>query len=246
MQKIEQGIMGMPIVVEVADVRAGESDLDAVFDYFREVDARFSPFKNDSEVAMVNKNTDAVLSDDMREILQIAEKTKKESRGFFNILRPSGFIDPSGITKGWSIRNATRILEKRGFSDFCITAGGDIQSRGKNSRGEEWSVGIRNPFNREEIVKIIYPRGAGVATSGSYERGAHIYNPHTPKEGLNNVVSVTVIGPDILEADRFATAAFAMGHKGVFFIETLFGFEAYQIDSGGVATMTSDFERYDT
>ncbi|TIT85191.1 MAG: FAD:protein FMN transferase, partial [Mesorhizobium sp.] len=120
-------------------------------------------------------------------------------------------LDPSGIVKGWAINNAAGIVQKAGFSDFFIEAGGDIQSCGKNASRLDWSVGIRNPFNTDEIIKIIYPRGRGVATSGTYARGQHIYNPNAFGDPITEIVSLTVIGSDVLEADRFATAAFAMG-----------------------------------
>lgn len=111
---------------------------------------------------------------------------------------------------------------------------------------DDWSVGIRNPFKSEEIVKVVYPRGKGVATSGSYVRGSHIYNPLEPDDGLKEVVSITIIGPDVLEADRFATAAFAMGKSGIEFIEKMPELEGYMIDKEGVATFTSGFSAYTT
>ncbi len=64
---------------------------------------------------------------------------------------------------------------------------------------------------------------------------------HAPALG---VASVTVIGPDVYEADRFATAAFAMGERGIRFLESLDGFEGYMIDNDGIATMTTGFVRY--
>jgi thiamine biosynthesis lipoprotein len=57
-------------------------------------------------------------------------------------------------------------------------------------------------------------------------------------------VSLTIIGPDVLEADRFATAAFAMGQRGIHFIEQLPGFEGYVIDANSKATLTSGFAAY--
>ena len=62
-------------------------------------------------------------------------------------------------------------------------------------------------------------------------------------------MSLTVIGPNVFEADRFATAAFAMGLVGMKFLSTLSleglaGFEAYAIDSRGVALSTSGFGLY--
>jgi thiamine biosynthesis lipoprotein len=75
-------------------------------------------------------------------------------------------------------------------------------------------------------------------------RGAHIYNPRDAADQLDEIVSLTVIGPDVLEADRMATAAFAMGRLGVYFIEALPDFEAYMIDRSGQATMTTHFSDY--
>jgi thiamine biosynthesis lipoprotein len=245
-------LMGMPITVEVVDLPAGRqvlphNILDEVFAYFALVDERFSTYKDTSEISRINRGeiiSDAY-SEDMQEVFAIAEQTKQQTQGYFDIRKPDGSLDPSGIVKGWAIRNATDLLRTCGAENFFIEAGGDIQTHGMSAEGTEWSVGIKNPFNTQEVIKVVYPRGMGVATSGSYERGAHIYNPLVPSDPLDEVVSITVIGPDVLEADRFATAAFAMGHKGVEFIQSLssagWRIEAYSIDASGIATMTSNF-----
>lgn len=104
--------------------------------------------------------------------------------------------------------------------------------------------GIRNPFNKEEIIKVISLKDAGIATSGTYIRGQHIYNPHEIEKPITEIVSLSVIGPNVYEADRFATAAFAMGEKGIMFIEKLNGFEGYMVDKNGLATMTGGFQAY--
>lgn len=238
-------IMGMPIEIEIVGDDASGA-MEAAFAYFVAVDNRFSTYKEDSEISRINRgeiNEDAV-SAEMREVFALAEKTKEETGGYFNIHRPDGLIDPSGIVKGWAILNAAELIHNAGHKNFFINAGGDIAMSGKNSKGEEWSFGIKNPFQTSGIVKVVYPMGKGVATSGSYLRGNHIYNPLNPKEELNDVVSITVIGLDVLEADLFATAAFAMGKGGILFIEQLPGFEGYAIDSNGIATMTSGFSMY--
>lgn len=255
--------MGMPIEIEIVDARpfgrpdAGnaENALEAAFAYLVAVDERFSTYKEDSEISRISRigTPDGVLSgeigesaisDEMKEVFALAEKTKKETSGYFNIRRPDNSLDPSGIVKGWAIHNAAARIRAAGHENFFVNAGGDIAMSGKNAEGEEWSVGIRNPFNVKEIVKVVYPRGNGIATSGSYIRGAHIYNPHSPEEKLDEIVSMTVIGPNVLEADRFATAAFAMGKEGIAFVENLPGFEGYMIDKNGIATMTSGFAAY--
>ena len=132
--------------------------------------------------------------------------------------------------------------------NFYVDAGGDIQPHGHNADGKKWAVGIKNPFNETENVKVVYVTTEGVATSGTYIRGLHIYNPHGGGKPVgvaaDDIVSLTVIGPNIYEADRFATAAFAMGADGINFIEQLEGFEGYIIDKNSIATMTTGFEKY--
>ena len=127
-----------------------------------------------------------------------------------------------------------------GFKKFYVDAGGDIEAHGKY-----WKIGIRDPFNINQIIKVVYINNCGLATSGTYIRGNHIYNPLDNNMPADEVISFSVIGPNIYEADRFATAAFAMGKKGILFIENLKGFEGYMIDKEGLATMTSGFEKYE-
>jgi thiamine biosynthesis lipoprotein len=234
-------IMGMPISLDVPGERVRQDDIDAVFAEFSAVDAQFSPFKNDSEVSRLNRGeiTQDALTPRMREVFTLCEKTRRDTAGYFNIVRPDGSIDPCGMVKGWAIRNAACQLADMDFPDFCVAAGGDIQCRGVNDEGGEWRVGIRNPFTPDEIVKVLIPKGRGVATSGNYTRGDHIYNPHTGRYGSDDIVSLTVIGPDVLEADRYATAAFAMGREGIHFIERVPGLEAYEINVHGMARMTN-------
>ena len=239
-------IMGMPVTVEV--VGGDVSALDIAFNYFRSVDERFSTYKTTSEVSRINagEHSHSQYSPEMGEVLQLAEATKQATGGYFDVYTPEGSLDPSGLVKGWAINNAAKLIRAAGHGNFWVDAGGDIQTSGKNDRNEEWSVGIKNPFNGSEVVKVIYPRSKGIATSGSYIRGSHIWDPHTGKPVSSDVVSLTVIGPDVYEADRFATAAFAMGPEGIQFIESLPGFEGYSIDTKGQATMTSGFVAYTT
>lgn len=236
-------IMGMPIEIEVVGGEETNAALEAAFAYLVSVDEQFSPYKETSEISRINRGelSREEASDAMKEILVRAEKAAAETNGYFDMRRPDGQTDPSGLVKGWAIREAAARLRAAGFEHFSVNAGGDIASSGKNAQGEEWSVGIENPFNRTEIVKVVYLRGKGMATSGSYIRGAHIYNPHAPKEALDDIVSLTVIGPDVEQADILATAAFAMGRAGIAFIEARDGFEGYMIDRNGIATMTGGF-----
>ena len=238
-------LMGMPVTVEIVDASASQAAIDKVYTYFEYVDAKFSTYKEDSEISRLNRHEFALeqASQDMRTIFALAEQTRLETDGYFNILQGS-FCDPSGIVKGWAILNAAEILKEAGYLNYYVDAGGDLQAAGKNTMGQDWRVGIRNPFNDQEIVKVLSISDCGVATSGTYVRGEHIYNPMNRNHSVTEIVSFSVIGPNVYDADRFATAAFAMGKAGIVFIEGLPGFEAYMIDRDGLATYTSNFKRH--
>ncbi len=235
----------MPITVEITDGFAVEKDFEKIFSYFEYIDEKFSTYKNTSEITRINKRLvdKKEWSAEMKEVFDLSEKTKRETGGYFDIWNGNNY-DPSGLVKGWAIYNAAKILESSGFSNFYINAGGDIQARGKNAEGKDWVIGIKNPFNSQEIIKTLRLKNKGVATSGTYIRGQHIYNPNHKGESLTDVVSLTVVGPNIYEADRFATAAFAMGKEGISFIEKTGGLEGYAVDKNGIAAMTSGFEKY--
>lgn len=236
--------MGMPITVEVVDPSVTEADIEKVFAYFRAVDDIFSTYKEHSEISKINRGELCAeeYSDEMKTILALSEQTKQETQGYFDI-QHNGIADPSGIVKGWAIFQAAHMLKKAGCTNFYIDAGGDIQVSGKKD-GNPWRIGIRNPFNRKEIVKVLAVMDKGIATSGTAIRGQHIYDPHLLHTPLQDIVSLTIIGPNVYEADRFATASFAMGKRGINFIEQLPGFEGYMIDASARATFTSGFERY--
>lgn len=230
-------IMGMPITVDIIDVTVTKEIFDQVFDFFRRVDEKYSPFKETSEVSKLNTGSKEI-SSEMQEILKLCEQTKQETNGYFDVYH-NGVFNPSGLVKGWAINEAANIIKNAGYQNYFIDAGGDIAAYGKL-----WKIGIRNPFNTGQIVKVLLVKNSGVATSGNYERGKHIYIPQTSLPA-DEIASITVIGPNIYEADRFATPAFAMGLAGINFIESQPNLEGYMINKQGVATMTSGWKKYE-
>ncbi|MGO9310774.1 MAG: FAD:protein FMN transferase [Spirochaetia bacterium] len=250
-------IMGMPVTLAIPDReqldRSGtrgvwfptlEAAADAVFASFRAVDERFSPYKESSETCRIDRGEldpgDA--SREMQEVLRLAEDTRQRTQGYFDV-RFNGRFDPSGLVKGWAIWKAARLLDEDGFVSFCIEAGGDIEVRGANDEGRPWMVGIRSPFDPSLMIRKLNLHSCGIATSGTYIRGEHIWNPRTGGKA-NEVASLTVIGPNVYEADRFATAAFAMGEQGIWFLAGVPELDGYMVDARGVATFTPGFTRY--
>ena len=134
-----------------------------------------------------------------------------------------------------------QILERHGARNYLVDAGGDVAARGHAGAGLPWRVGIRHPVRRTMVARVVLASDLAVATSGTYEKGAHVLDPRT---GLpaTDVVSMTVVGSDIVEADVHATAALAMGRSGLELIEDLDGYEAYAIFPDLRASWTSGFD----
>jgi len=241
-----QLIMGMPVTVEVIEeTEEARKAVAEVFDYFRYVDQKFSTYKDDSEISQINRGKirEKNYSQDMKKVLKLSEEMKEKTNSYFDIKTLDGSLDPSGLVKGWAILNASKILDKAGIENYYVSAGDDIQLKGYNRDGQPWSVGIRHPDQPDKIVKVLFLTKGGVATSGTYIRGQHIYDP-IQKKVADGIVSLTIIGPDIYQADVYATAAFSMGDDGIKFIDKLPGFEGYSINKQGIATFTSGFGRY--
>lgn len=239
-------LMDMPVTVEIVDKGVKAADIDKIYQYFQHIDDTFSVFKTESEISRINRGEikPSDYSEEMQTIFKLAEITKKETNGFFEIKRPDGSVDPSGLVKGWAIEQAAKQLSAQGWKNYYVDAGGDIQFSGLNSEKKKWQLGIRNPFKREEVVKIVEVSNQGVATSGTYIRGQHIYNPKKPGKKISDIISLTVIGPNIYEADRLATAAFSMGVEGIWMVEKWKKCEGYMIDALGKAIYTSGFNNY--
>jgi thiamine biosynthesis lipoprotein len=239
--------MGMPITVEVAS--ASEPDAKAgigqVFDWFHQVDQTYSTYKPESIISRINQGKLKLqqATGEVREVLAAGEHMRSRTGGYFDMRLPDGHIDPSGYVKGWSIGRAGRTLDRAGLENYCIEAGGDILVRGHNPDGRPWRVGIRHPKHHDQVVKVLELTWGAVATSGTYERGEHIYDPHSgrPAQGP---ASVTVVGSDIAWTDVAATAAFAMGASGTEWLAQQTGLECYVIGHNGSATFTPGLKKY--
>ncbi len=236
-------LMGMPVTIAVADDQpATRLAVEEAFADFALLDRTFSPFLPGSAVSRVNRGELRLgqageLVDQAANLCQLYEQA---TDGYFSAW-PEGRFDPSGLVKGWAIDRAGSILSRHGCRDFYVDAGGDVLARGESTAGGAWRVGIRHPVNRAEVVRVVLAANLAIATSGTYEKGDHIRNPHTGAPATD-WLSFTVAGPDIFNADIYATAAFAMGEEGLAFIERTSGYEAYAIDRKLIGSWTAGFD----
>jgi FAD:protein FMN transferase len=239
-----RAIMGMPITIAIA--REGSVQvLEAAFNIFREVDNRFSTYKVESEISLVNAGLipPDKYSAQMSELLAKCEAARSATHGYFDI-HHAGKIDPSGLVKGWSIQKVADFLKSQYLRDFFVDAGGDIVAVGVGPHGKPWMVGIRDPKECDKNIKILHLSNLAVATSGTSERGNHIYNPHSA-DIPSGLLALTVVGPLIEIADVLATTAFAMGAEpGLGFIASQPDYEAYAVTDQLSALYTPGFNHY--
>ena len=233
-------VMGTAVSIELAD-HLPAATLDGmvadVCAWLHEVDQRFSTYRESSEVNRFRRRELALdeLSPDLRHVLDACADLWRSTGGYFDAYA-SGPLDPSGYVKGWSVEVASARLAAAGSTRHFINAGGDIRMRGRSADGGPWRVGIRHPWQADKLSWVLALTDGAVATSGTYERGAHVRNPRTgrPATGLR---SVTVTGPDLARADAYATAALAMGEPGIAWLakRTADGYESAVVADDGRA-----------
>jgi FAD:protein FMN transferase len=241
-RRVEQ-VMGMPVIVDVRDEEVAPPALDDVFDWLRWVDETFSTYRETSEISRLNRG-ELALADahpEVRAVLARCEELREETGGYFDARAERDRLDPSGLVKGWSVDRAAAILERAGARNYAVNAGGDMRLHGRAVPGWCWRVGLQHPLRRDALAQVIETGDLAVATSGAYERGEHVLDPHTgrPPQGI---LSVTVTGPELATADAYATAAFAMGPvRAPHWTARLRGYDALTILADGRVLSTPRF-----
>lgn len=211
---------GTVIVVQVACSNLSETELglavDKVEEFFQKVDKDFSTYKSDSEVSRIRRGELEVAdaSEDIKNVWKLCEHAGELTLGAFDPWKVDGGFDPSGLVKGWAADVAAKILVGAGVESILINAAGDLVLRGGQlSEGTEvkpWNVGISSPENVNQIVKTFDVFDGSVATSGDYEKGAHIIDPHTGLIAIG-ARSASVVGSDGALCDALATALMVDG-----------------------------------
>ncbi len=224
-------IMGMPISLHV---RGHSTDVDSVvakvFAELRRADEVFSPYKVDSQLNRWERGELALHDADpaMVEVFALCREAKQRTDGYFDAACLPRF-DPSGLVKGWAVQRAARHLRALGDGfGWCLNAGGDVLVHAPDGQ-PDWRVGIEDPRDPKRVMRVVTVRSGGIATSGTAHRGTHIINPHNGKPAAG-VISVTVIGPSLLWADVYATAAIARGPSDLDWLNSLAGYEAIGMD----------------
>lgn len=240
-------VMGTVVSVEIREPHLDPSVLDTVFAHLHDIDARFSPFRADSEVSRLARGelAEADASLDLRQVLAACDHLAMVTDGTFDARRhrPDGRIDPSGFVKGWALEEAAWLIDTAGGRNYWINGGGDIVVRGEASPGVPWRIGIRHPDEADRVAAVLAVTDRAVATSGTYERGEHIADPRSGDVPVG-LRSVTVVGPSLAFTDAYATAVFVMGLSGLTWLDAQPGYAALAITEDDRTIWTPGMERY--
>ena len=168
---------------------------------------------------MTEKPTDEAIKNSVRNVDYQMILLDKNSSTIF--LQKKGMkIGFGSIGKGYAADKGREFLQNLGVKSGIVNASGDLATWGTQPNGKPWAIGIRNPFKRHKIAKILKLKHGAVATSGSYEKYAeidgvrysHIINPKTgfPSTGLT---SVSIYGPSAEFANALSTSIMVLGKE---------------------------------
>ena len=165
---------GGPVAPEL-----GAQAREAVGSVFAAWDTRFSLYRDDSELSRINRGelrlTQA--SPVLRDCYAAALDWRDRTDGVFTPHRADGVLDLSGVVKALAIEEGGGALRGLGLVDWSLNAGGDVLGAGDQTPGLDWVAGLVDPDDRGltlAAVPLALPLRA-VATSGSAERGDHIW-----------------------------------------------------------------------
>lgn len=216
----------------ISEARIEES-IDKVRAFLYEVDEVFSTYKVNSEVSRLRRGEITITdcSADLQEVWGLCAYAKEVTDGSFDPWCVEGGFDPSGYVKGWASDRAIAMLKSDGVEHIQINAAGDLSLAGGVEVGKPWSIGIRHPEEAHTIVKVFEMTDGAIATSGTYERGSHIKDPHTGLIAIG-ARSATVYGPDGGLADALATALIVAGKDGAYLFQKpeLSGYHCWVIE----------------
>jgi thiamine biosynthesis lipoprotein len=239
-------VMGTVVSFEVRNQPSGAARpaIEAAVDWLHWVDATFSTYRPESEINRLDRGdlTADACHPHVRHILALCEQLRAASNGFFDV-RAAGRLDPSGVVKGWSIERASQMLTAAGCPDHLIDGGGDVRLHGQAGPQTDWRVGVVHPLALDAYCAALHLHEGAVATSGTYQRGFHVIDPHR-RRPATDLAAVTVIGSDLTMTDAYATAALAMGAAAPAWLQGLAAHEAMIVDTDGKGWQTSGFHRY--
>ena len=239
-------VMGTAVSIDLclsdrsaAGMAAARRALERACSELHRADAVFSTWDPRSEISRLRKGlaSGEELCAEVHEVLDLCAQVRDLTGGWFDPWAMPGGVDPTGLVKGWAAERALRMLEVRGVTAASVNAGGDVAVFGSPGPEAWWRIGVRHPF-RPGSLACVLGVDAALATSGTYERGAHLLDPRTGRPAPS-AVSASVVGRSLAIADGLATALAVGGDEVLCAIDALAGYEGYLVRADGTESWTA-------
>ena len=153
-------------------------------------------------------------------------------------------LDMGAVAKGYIADKIAGQFKSQGVRKAIIDLGGNVVLIG------EYNVGIRSPFNPDEVFATITLKDKSAVTSGAYQRYFehdgkryhHIIDPRTGYPSESGIASVTVISPSSMQADALSTSIFILGKDAISLCDNFPDTDALIIMENGSIVTTENFE----
>lgn len=151
-------------------------------------------------------------------------------------------LDFSSLAKGYAVDKVAAWLLAQGISRFMVEVGGEIRLSGLSTRGDPWRIAIERPGGTVySVAAALSLTDTSLATSGDYRnyfevdgnRYSHLIDPRTGQPVVHDLVSVTVVHPDCIIADAWATALVVLGGESAMAVALEQGLAVYFIRRRG-------------
>ena len=157
--------------------------------------------------------------------------------------KPAGVrIDLSSIAKGYAVDRLAALLAAAGLEDFLVEIGGELRVQGERPGGGPWRLAIESPRpSAGRVIDALALTSGAVATSGDYrnyfevdgQRYSHLVDPRSGYPVAHELVSVTVVHEDCMQADAWATALIVLGREAAMATARREGLAAYFVSRDG-------------
>lgn len=242
----EEHVMGTVVTLDLFDDKKPSISslvpiVDDALDVLRRADALFSTWKDESSISRIRRGelTPDDAPTEVRTVLEHCRTARSISQGWFDPWAMPGGLDPTGLVKGWAAHQSLNVLRRANVGGALVNAAGDIASFGGPHEGERFRVGVVDPSDPRRLALVVETPGA-IATSGAYERGEHLIDPHT-RVPTTRAASATVVGTDLGLADALATALVVAGPQALTIFDQLNEYEGLVISYDGSFLMTPRF-----
>lgn len=120
-------------------------------------------------------------------------------------------LDLGGVIKEFAVDEGARILSENGVISAIVNFGGDIFALGQKPNAEPFTIGVKNPKDKEETLLRVQIADQALTTSANYERSYDIEDKNfshilSKKQNTKDILSSTIICESALKSGIYSTA----------------------------------------